>query len=218
MLERLTIFLFPLLLFTLVGCGAGTPPTPTATPPPTATPHPTATATATAIPPTLTPAPTITLVAPSSFDGSPLQAYIAATDADLCAGTVPREFTVNAERATELDVKVACLQRLTGRETAAGEQQRTLVQRDTCDLQPRGDITPHRIRISEIWALDDLAQGYVIVADALAAEGETDLAREAYQVILDHYTCAWMFDIETETYTSAVAAAEAGLAALDSED
>jgi hypothetical protein len=146
-----------------------------------------------------------------------LQAYIAYADRDLCGGEVPREFTINAGRSDDIRVKTACLKRLIEREAAAGEQQRTLHERGTCDVQPRGDTTPRGIRINEIWALDDLAQGYIIIADALAATGELDMSREAYGVVLDYYTCAWMYDVETEMYTSAVAAAEAGLAALDGD-
>lgn len=214
---RLTRILLPLFLLALAGCGTATPPTPTPTPPPTATPTPTARPTATPVPPTSTLAATITVVAPSSFGGSPLQAYIAYADRDLCGGEVPREMIVNAERAADLATKVACLKRLIEWEMAAGEQQRTLYQRGTCDVQPGSDTRQRGIRISEIWALDDLAHGYIIAGGALAGAGEAALAREAYETVRDYYACAWMFDLATTTYTSAVAAAEVGLAGLDGD-
>jgi hypothetical protein len=145
-----------------------------------------------------------------------LQAYIAAADETLCEGSVPREFALYSQRSDDLPVQIACLKRLREREGPAGEQQQALHTRGTCLVQPgSSDEAQRQIRAVEIWALDDLAMGYLLAAEGLLAAEETALAREAYETVMDHYTCGWVYELETGVYASAKEAAETALAALD---
>ncbi|MEO0562806.1 MAG: hypothetical protein AAF125_11875, partial [Chloroflexota bacterium] len=216
---RIRLLISCIVLLLAVGC-SGAPVVPTLTPtepPPTATDAPpTPMPQPTDAPPSPDPlAPTITVIAPSSFGGSALQSRIAFADEAECAGSVPREFALAIQRTDLLDVKLSCLKQMLQWETAAGEQQRILMNRDGCVAPPETiSGADQRRRNAEMWALDDLTLAYAYVGNSLADAGDTDLATEAYETVIENYACGWIYDNETSSYMSALDEANERLAAL----
>jgi hypothetical protein len=125
---------------------------------------------------------------------TPLEHLIDDADGALCPGSSADEYAASSRSADNSDTAAACVQHLLDWENEADQQQETRLEIGTCHTKPTPyghDLETH---LASYWALDDLAFGYWNLANHLRDERYTELAQEAYQTIVDEYSCAWVYD------------------------
>lgn len=122
---------------------------------------------------------------------SPLITIIRASNSALCQGSKSEEMSIKSWTA-DLATAASCVRNLLAWESNAIAQQTARVQAGTCGTQPTPDqLTPY---FAENWALTDLAIGYFNLGQRLQESGNYGAAREAFQIIVNNYSCAWAWD------------------------
>lgn len=127
----------------------------------------------------------------TSTPGSNLQTIIQGADPSLCAGTKSEDMSIISWNA-DLPTAASCVHNVLQWESFARKQQNARLQNKLCDVQPaNSDLDSY---FADNWALSDIAITYFNLGRRLKDAGQSAPAREAFQTILDKYSCAWAWD------------------------
>ncbi|MBI5668201.1 MAG: SH3 domain-containing protein [Chloroflexi bacterium] len=112
--------------------------------------------------------------------------------ADLCTGATSEAISGQSWGTTDVIGAASCLNHLLRWKAEAADQQAIRLQNGSCNIQPMPDqLEPY---FKDNWALTDIAIGYFNLGMRLKAAGQPSAAREAFQTIVDNYSCAWAWD------------------------
>jgi exo-beta-1,3-glucanase (GH17 family) len=127
---------------------------------------------------------------PTPIPGS-LGPIIQIADPNLCPGTKSEDMSIRSWNS-DLPTAASCVRNVLQWASFAQEQQAARLQNGQCDVQPANSALEAYFAAN--WALTDTAITYFNLGRRLKDAGQNQPAREAFQIILDQYSCAWAWD------------------------
>lgn len=173
-------------------------------PPPSETPRPTLTFTL--VPPSNTPGSTATLV-DTAIPASPTPTQY------QCPGNTSSELTAEMWRyfnAGIYDKAMLCAQQIDDRWSMQAELQQQDKEKRSCRMTPDPEDKPTFDKFwVDYWALNDVAISWFVRGEIFKKQGQCVEARQAYNEIVDKYSCAFAWDPQGWFWSIADGAASA---------
>jgi hypothetical protein len=113
-------------------------------------------------------------------------------DLQLCPGANSEELALQSWTG-DLPTVTACARKILAWQVEAIVQQDRRMERGLCEISP-SDTTQLEDYFTENWALSDTAAVFFNLGLQLKEAGQDERAREAFQVIVDNFSCAWAWD------------------------
>jgi hypothetical protein len=158
------------------------------------------------IPRVALPVPNIPIASPQPLEVSTLLGeLISNADSALCAGATSAVLAAQGWGG-DLSTAAACVLNLQMWSGEAEVQQNARIADGQCEVQPTANELNSYYESN--WALADVSAGYFALGLALKSNGETELADQAFDVILSRYSCAWLWDPQGWYWSIAAGARE----------